>query len=86
MCIRDRALAALGPPPGDLIELFEHALLLGRRDADAGVPDLDAPAQRAIGRAAGATGQQHAALPRVLDGIGQQVAQHTLQQLSLIHI
>ena len=68
-------MAALVRPVVELAILVEDRPQLRVRDADPGVPDLDAehgPAPPAA--------EQHRAAPRVFQRVGQQVANHLLQQ------
>ncbi len=62
-------------PIVELVILHEDGPEVGFRNADSSVPDLDAQHP-----AATAAAQQNLAGPRVLDRIGQQVAQHLLEQ------
>ncbi|MDT4827793.1 hypothetical protein FQZ97_611520 [compost metagenome] len=68
-------LGAVALGVAELVELPEHLLLFGRRNADAGVPHLDA--QRVGARAAAA--DEHAAARRVADRVLHQVAQHAVE-------
>ena len=66
----------------DLIELLEHPLLFGRRDANAGIPHLDEPMPWCRGciAAAPAAAQQHAAAARVFHRVAEQIAHDALDQ------
>ena len=66
-----RHLGALVEP----VELREDAALLGARNADPGIVDVDAQLA-----AAPAAADQHAALRRVFDGVGDEVLQQAPQQ------
>ena len=72
-----QAVAALQVALGvaDLLEVAEDPLLRLRRDADAGVAHLDAPAV-----AAAPAGQQHAAVRRELERVVDQVAEDAPQR------
>lgn len=70
-----QALAGIALRVRDLVELLEDEGLLLVRDAHAGVPDFDA--QPAAGRA---HPDQHAALPAVGNRIGDQIADHAVEQ------
>ena len=72
---KTKATAALAGFVVELVILLENRLQFSVRDADACVPDLDA--ERA---ATPPAAQQHFARPRVFDRIGQQIADHLLQQ------
>ena len=77
--------AAHGAHACSLVELFENPFVVGRRNADTAVPNLDAVQWLAIQLRALPAGQQHTTLGGVLHRIGQQVAQHTLKQHRVGH-
>ena len=69
-----RDLGALVEP----VEFAEDGALLRLRDAEAGIVDVDAQAS-----APPAAADQHAALGRVFDGVGDQVLQQPAQQAAV---
>ena len=69
------ALAAIPLRVVQLVELPEHPLLFGRRDARPGIADQDAHAAAPMPAA-----DQHAAAPGMRDGVADEIAQDALQQ------
>ena len=69
------AAAAFARGIVDLMIFLEDRLQLRFRDADAGVPDLDAQLS-----AAAAAAEQHLAALGVFQRVGEQVADHLLEQ------
>ena len=69
------AAAALARGVVELVVFLEDGLQLGFGNADPGVSDLDA--QHSL---AAAAAEQHLAALGVFQGVGQQVADHLLQQ------
>ena len=65
-------------PLVETVELLEDRLLLGARDAEAGVVDVDA---QPVAMATAA--DQHAALGRILDRVRDQVLQQPPQQAAV---
>ena len=74
---KPEAHAAVGQPCRivELAILLEDRLQFGRRDAYAGVPHLDAQASRPP-----AAAEKDLAVQRVFEGVGEQVAEHLLEQ------
>ena len=72
---QSQPLAAIPLRVVQLVELPEHPLLFGRRDARPGIADQDAHAAAPMPAA-----DQHAAAPGMRDGVADEIAQDALQQ------
>src|SRR3546814_7398114 len=80
VCSSDRsgAAASLARRIVELMELLEDPPALLLRDADPGIPDLDA--QLAV---AAPAPEQDAPFRRIADRVGQQVAENALEQMRI---